>query len=75
MWDLSSPTRDQTQVPVLEAGVLTTGLPGMSLSYSVDGSFSSVAQPYPALWDPIDCSTPGLPVHYQLPELTQIHVH
>ena len=27
------------------------------------------------LWDPMDCSTPGLPVHHQLPELTQTHVH
>ena len=27
------------------------------------------------LWDPIDCSTPGLLVHHQLPEFTQTHVH
>ena len=27
------------------------------------------------LCDPMDCSTPGLPVHHQLPELTQAHVH
>ena len=27
------------------------------------------------LWDPMDCSTPGFPVHHQLPELAQIHVH
>ena len=27
------------------------------------------------LWDPKDCSTPGLPVHHQLPEFTQSHVH
>ena len=27
------------------------------------------------LWDPMDCSTPGLPVHHQLPESTQTHVH
>ena len=27
------------------------------------------------LWDPMDCSTPGLPVHHQLPQLTQTHVH
>ena len=26
-------------------------------------------------WDPMDCSTPGFPVHHQLPELAQIHVH
>ena len=27
------------------------------------------------LWDPMDCSTPGLPVHYQLLELAQMHIH
>ena len=32
-------------------------------------------QSCPTLWDPMDCSMPGLPVHHQLPELTQIHVH
>ena len=37
--------------------------------------FSSVAQSYPTLCDPMDCSTPGLPVDHQLLELTQIHVH
>ena len=37
--------------------------------------FSSVAQSCPTLWDPMDCSTPGLPVHHQLPEFTQTHVH
>ena len=37
--------------------------------------FSSVAQSSPTLCDPMDCSTPGLPVHHQLPELTQTHVH
>ena len=35
----------------------------------------SVAQACPTLCDPLDCSTPGLPVHHQLPELTQTHVH
>ena len=37
--------------------------------------FSSVAQSCPTLYDPMNCSTPGLPVHHQLPEFTQIHVH
>ena len=36
--------------------------------------FSSVAQSCPTLCDPMNCSTPGLPVHHQLPEFTQIHV-
>ena len=37
--------------------------------------FSSVAQSCPALCNPVDCSMPGLPVHHQLPEFTQTHVH
>ena len=37
--------------------------------------FSSVVQSYPTLCDPMDCSMPGLPVHHQLPEFTQTHVH
>ena len=37
--------------------------------------FSSVAQLCPILCDPINCSTPGLPVHHQLPEFIQTHVH
>ena len=37
-------------------------------------SFSSVAQSCPTLHGPIDCSTPGLPVHHQLPEFVQTHL-
>ena len=37
--------------------------------------FSSVTQSCPTLCDPMDCSTPGLPVHHQLTEFTQTHVH
>ena len=37
--------------------------------------FSSVTQSRPTLWDPMNRSTPGLPVHHQLPEFTQTHVH
>ena len=36
---------------------------------------SSVAQSCPTLCDPMNCSTPCLPVHHQLPEFTQTHVH
>ena len=35
----------------------------------------SVTQSCPTLCSPMDCSTPGLPVHYQLPEFAQTHVH
>ena len=37
--------------------------------------FSSVAQSCPTLCDPVNRSTPGLPVHHQLSEFTQTHVH
>ena len=37
--------------------------------------FSSVAQSCPTLCDPMNCSTPGLPVHHQLPEFTETRVH
>ena len=37
--------------------------------------FSSVAQSCPTLCDPMNHSTPGLPVHHQLPEFTETHVH
>ena len=35
-------------------------------------SVSSVSQSCLTLWDPMDCSTPGLPVHHQLPELLKL---
>ena len=37
--------------------------------------FNSVTQSCPTLCDPMDCSTPGFPVHHQCLELTQTHVH
>ena len=35
----------------------------------------SVPQSCPTLCDPMNCNTPGLPVHHQLPEFTQTHIH
>ena len=43
------------------------------MEYSVQ--FSSVTQSCPTLCNPMNHSTPGLPVHHQLPEFTQTHVH
>ena len=37
--------------------------------------FSSVAQSYPTVCNPMDCSIPDFPVHHQLQELAQTHVH
>ena len=48
----------------LQSNLLTLGI-----------EFSSVAQLCLTLWDRMDCSMPGLPVHHQLLELTQTHVH
>ena len=45
----------------------------ISTGYSVQ--FSSVTQSCPTLCNPMNCSMPGLPVHHQLPESTQTHVH
>ena len=41
----------------------------------VNFRFSSVAQLCPTLCEPMNRSTPGLPVHHQLPEFTQAHIH
>ena len=46
-------------------------IPLLGISQSV----SSVTQLCPTLHNPMDCSTPGFPVHHQLPEPTQTHVH
>ena len=51
------------------AGISSAALSHLSVQ------FSSVAQSCPTLCDPVNCSTPGLPVHHQLPEFTQTHVH
>ena len=54
--------------------------PNLFLQFSFTPStlvyfLSSVAQLYLTLWNPMDCSTPGFPVHHQFLELTQTHVH
>ena len=40
----------------------------------MSGQLSSISQSRLTLWDPVDCSTPGFPVHLHLWELTQTHV-
>ena len=47
----------------------------MNIQLVVSVQFSSVTQSCPTLCDPMIHSTPGLPVHHQLPEFTQTHVH
>ena len=58
---------------ILSAEVLTISFVGLYFSNSVQ--FSSVTQSCPTLCDPMNRSTPGLPVHHQLPEFTQTHIH
>ena len=43
--------------------------------FLISVQFSSVTQSCPTLCDPMNHSMPGLPVHHQLPEITQTHVH
>ena len=50
--------------------IMETGLNALSIS-----SVQSVSQSCLTLCDPMDYSMPGLPVHHQLPEPTQTHVH
>ena len=45
------------------------------LTYQKSDQIRSVAQSCPTLCNPMNRSTPGLPVHHQLPEFTQTHVH
>ena len=49
--------------------------PLCSISTPSPIQFSSVTESRPTLCDPMNRSTPGLPVHHQLPEFTQTHVH
>ena len=49
--------------------------PETNTPLEINSQFNSVTQSCPSLCDPIDCSMPGLPVHHQLPEFTQTHVH
>ena len=47
----------------------------MSILSKLIYQIRSVAQSCLTLCDPMNCSTPGLPVHHQLPEFTQTHIH
>ena len=69
----SSQPRDRTQV----SGISCNGRWTLPLSHlgRLTVQFSSVAQSCPTLCDPVNHSTPDLPVHHQLPEFTQTHVH
>ena len=68
----SSQPRDQTCVSGIAGRLFTAEPPGKPLQKI---QFSSVTQSCLTLCDPMNRSTPGLPVHHQLLEFTQTHVH
>ena len=68
-----SPHNDQVNKSVFEKLDLDNQQTPITLLSSVQ--FSSVVQSCPTLCNPMNCSTPGLPVHHQLPEFTQTHAH
>ena len=65
---MSNPLRHFNRIP-------DDSVMGNERTTLVSVQFSSVAQSCLTLCDHMDCSTPGFPVHHQLPELTQTHVH
>ena len=69
----SSWTRNCTHI-CITSGFFTIEPPGKLLNLT-SVHFSSVTQSCLTLCDPMNCITPGLPVHHQLPEFTQTHVH
>ena len=72
--DLPDPgTEPVSHISCLASGLLPTSTTREDLKNGIQ--FSSVAQSCPTICNPMDCSPPGLPVHHQLQELTQTHVH
>ena len=61
-------------IPALASGLFTIEPLGKPINY-YSVQFSSVAQSCPIPCNPMNRSTPGLPVHHQLPEFTQTHLH
>ena len=61
--------------PELQVAISSIFLLDFLKNSTTSVQFSSVAQSCPTLCDPMNHSTPGLPVNHQLPEFTQTHVH
>ena len=79
--ELSGPEEyreDNREIKETRGWVCVSGLPlpiSISDAGAISVQFSSVAQWCLTLCDPMNRSMPGLPVHHQLPEFTQTHVH
>ena len=66
----------KTLSDIIHRRILYDSLPRvMEIKAKIKSQFSSASQSCPTLCDPVNCSTPGLPVHHQLPEFPQTHVH
>ena len=66
----------QKQYPVVDVTGDKSRVQCCKKQYCISSvQFNSVAQSRPTLCDHMNCSTPGLPVHHQLPEFTQTHTH
>ena len=67
--------KDKYHMLLLLCGILKKDIEELGYKTEIDTvQFSSVAQSLLTLCDPVNRSTPGLPVHHQLPEFTQTHV-
>ena len=73
-WGLRSP-RVYMSLERLKKKTVQGWKSGVFLRFRGTVQFSSVTQSCLTLCNPMNCSTPGLPVHHQLPEFTQTHVH
>ena len=60
---------------ICSLGILLINNKQKARNHTLQDQFSSVVQSCPAICDPMNRSTPGLPIHHQLPEFTQTHVH
>ena len=72
---LTNPTKNKMPGDYLAQLQIRKRLRKTNLKYVCTVQFSSVAQSCPTLCVPMNRSTPGLPVHHQLPESTQTQVH
>ena len=68
-WPKAKPSNKQSTIHLAKAGPVPC-CPRAVIDWA-DNPGSSLAQSCPTLFDPMDCSTPGFPVHHQLPELAQ----
>ena len=77
MWLRASVYAQSLSCVQLFCSLMDCSLPVSSLHGFIPASvqFSSVTQSYPTLCDPMNHSTPGFPVHHQLVEFIQTHVH